>query len=102
MKTVRNVENEVRRKLMEIDDLILDWMEDMDMPDGTAISSEVHDARRNYEDTISQFMTGLLKAVDDGMYCMECGALLTENHTVWNLNHECYCTRCATMKMIPF
>lgn len=102
MKTVRNTEREIEKKLSEIDDLIFDWMTEMDMPEGTTISGDVHFARGQYLDAIKKNMTDLLKAVDDGMYCMDCGALITEYNTIWNHDHECYCKTCAIKHMIPF
>lgn len=102
MKTIRKCEQDIRRKLTEIDDIIFDWMEQMDMPDGTTLSSDVHEARGRYEDTLMKFMTNMLKAIDDGLYCSECGRLITEDEVVWNHDHECFCKRCATMKMIPY
>lgn len=101
MKTMRNTEQAIQKKLNEIDDLILDWMEAMDLPGGTTISGDVHYARGKYLDAIKQNMTDLLEAVDDGMYCAECGKLITEDDTVWH-DHECFCKLCATRKMIPF
>lgn len=102
MTTVRKVEDDIRRKLTEIDDIILDWMADMEMPEGTPIGSDINYARGEYMDAITKYMNGLLKAMAEGRYCMECGALIPEDDTVWNHDHECYCKRCATRKMIPF
>lgn len=98
----RNYEFEIKSKISEIEDLVLDWMEDMDLPDGTELNGDIHAQGGELYDTIMKYFKDTEKAVDDGMYCMECGALLTQKHTIWNFNHECYCPKCAAMKMIPF
>lgn len=103
MKTeVRNYENDIRAKVGEIEDLLLDWMEEMDLPEGTELDWEIHFQGEKYLDSIQKYMTDIRKAVDDGTYCIECGALITEYDTVWNFDHECYCKKCAARKMIPF
>ena len=102
MKSIRKAEHEIQKKLTEIDDILFDWMEQMDIPDGVMLTSDVYDARTKYADTLSKYMKGVLEALNDSLYCAECGKLLLEDDLVWNHDHECYCKRCARRKHIPF
>lgn len=101
MTTVSKLVNDIRSKLTEIDYLVLDWMADMDMPEGTAISGDVYYAKDKYLDAIVANVNGLLKAISDGTYCADCGKPLLEDDMVWH-DHECFCKMCAIRKHIDF
>lgn len=112
MRQVRNLEKDrelrsetedvIMQKLTAIDDILFDWMEEMDAPEGVTLSGALYDARNKYADAIHQYMNDLEEAIEAEIYCMDCGKLLLPDDTVWTHDSECFCKRCAVRKMIPF